>query len=247
MCAISTRSGFPTGYGMGFQGNGNGASIPSRAGSIWPYINSYVSSRCLFQASIWPSEFPMNAMDKHVDLETWWKLCSQNSLGHVRSYTLTLNWSFEMLEVYTRPAKSSSFVIGKPSNLNGFSIWDTAGWFDLSFEDPNPKIVACRQRNAKEPSEPVSSFIVVHGGSLGLWGLWGDMALGHLAGSGLKLCGKKVKRGRGQWLSLAFIESLDRKCCTVSVDIMFQFGSLWCFLVVSGLVVCQNHIKGLAA
>lgn len=38
-----------------------------------------------------------------------------------------------MLEVYTRPAKSSSFVIGKPSNLNGFSIWDTAGWFDLSF------------------------------------------------------------------------------------------------------------------
>ena len=26
--------------------------------------------------------------------------------------------------------------------------------------------------------------------------------------------------------SLAFIESLDRKCCTASVDIMFQFGSL---------------------
>lgn len=49
----------------------------------------------------------------------------------------------------------------------------------------------------KRTSEPVSSFIVGHGGSLGLWGLWGDMALGHLAGSGLKLCGKKVGEGSG--------------------------------------------------
>ena len=40
MCAISTRSGFPTGYAISFQGNGNGcngAFIPSRAGSIWPF------------------------------------------------------------------------------------------------------------------------------------------------------------------------------------------------------------------
>lgn len=124
MCVISTRSGsYPTGYGMGFQGNGNGASIPSRAGS-WhlAYINSYVSSRCLFQASIWPSEFPMNAMDKHVDLEND-ENCALRTRSDMLGATLTLNWSFEILEVYTRPARSSSFVIGKPSNLNGFSTF----------------------------------------------------------------------------------------------------------------------------
>ena len=54
-----THAGLPTGYGIGVQGNGNGAFIPeSRAGSIWPTLIRTYHPGASSRPQVGPQNFP---------------------------------------------------------------------------------------------------------------------------------------------------------------------------------------------